>query len=43
MLEAHDYSWLETMAHSPFLTVMCAGAALWTIMVVLVITGRMRF
>jgi hypothetical protein len=43
MISSSDTAWLEVMAHSPMLTVLCAGAALWTLMAVAVLLGKVRF
>jgi hypothetical protein len=43
MLRTSDTTWLEVLAQSPLLTVLCAGAALWALLAVAILTGWVEF
>jgi hypothetical protein len=43
MLRTSDTTWLEALAQSPLLTVLCAGAALWTLLAVAVLLRWVEF
>jgi hypothetical protein len=43
MISTSDTSWLEALAQSPLLTVLCAGAALWVLMAVAVLLRWVEF